>query len=204
MVKKTKVRALQGLVVVAVTAGLVVGTTYLLQESDRPEQQPVPEATPAKPDQDGARVRQNLLTSSSQKLNLTPVRGVWGVLMERGYAKGIATVVALTDGTANMYISTGGSVSGGRAYAPARTAAQALCQQAAESLAELQPTKDFPAPAKGAVRFYVLTDGGVRTVEHDLLNAHRDAGEDKLAPLFAAGDALLDALKAATSKGYIR
>jgi hypothetical protein len=203
MVKKTKVRALQGLLVVVVTAGLVVGTTYLLEQSDRSDQH-VPEATPVSPAQDASKVRQNLLTSSAQKLGLTPVRGVWGVLMERGYAKGIATVVALTDGTADMYISTGGSVTGGRAYAPARTAAQALCQQAADALDELQPAKDFPAPAKGAVRFYVLTDGGVRTVEHDLLNARRDAGEDKLAPLFAAGDAVLDAIKAATSKGYIR
>jgi hypothetical protein len=203
MVKKTKVRALQGLLVVVVTAGLVVGTTYLLEQSDRSDQH-VPEATPVSPAQDASKVRQNLLTSSAQKLGLTPVRCVWGVLMERGYAKGIATVVALTDGTADMYISTGGSVTGGRAYAPARTAAQALCQQAADALDELQPAKDFPAPAKGAVRFYVLTDGGVRTVEHDLLNARRDAGEDKLAPLFAAGDAVLDAIKAATSKGYIR
>jgi hypothetical protein len=203
MVKKTKVRAAQGLLVVAVTAGLIVGTTYLLQESDRTEQHPV-ESAPGSSGEDGAKVRRNLLASSAEKLHLTPVRGVWGVLMERGFAKGVATVVALTDGTADMYISTGGSVSGGRAYAPARAAAHRLCEQAADSLPDLQPAKEFPSPTKGGVRFYVLTESGVRTAEHDLLNARPDAGADKLAPLFAAGDALLDALKEATSKGYIR
>jgi hypothetical protein len=202
MVKKTRVRAAQGLLVAAVTVGLVVGTTYLLQESDRSDQ-PLPEAGPT-PQQDSAKVRQDLLTSSGRKLGLTPVRGVWGVMMERGFAKGVATVVALTDGTASMHISTGGAVTGGKAYAPARKAAQRLCQEAADSLTELKPTKDFPPPAKGGVRFYVLTEGGVLTVEHDLLHASADAGPDKLAPLFAAGDALLDALKEATSKGYIR
>src|SRR5204862_8184978 len=119
----------------------------------------VPESAPAAPEKDGAQVRQELLGSSAEKMGLTPVRGVWGVLMERGYAKGVATAVALTDGTASMYISTGGSVTGGKLYAPARAAAQKLCEQAAESLKALQPAKEFPPPAKGRVRFYVLADG---------------------------------------------
>jgi hypothetical protein len=148
-------------------------------------------------------MRQELLTSSAQRMGLTTERGVWGVLMERGYAKGVATVVALTDGTASMYISTGGSVTGGKRYTPARAAAQTLCQKAADVLAEAQPTKEFPSPAKGRVRFYVLADGGVRAIERDILPS-REAGADAAAPLVAAGDALLDALRDATSKGYIR
>ena len=112
MVKTTRIRAAQGLLVVAVTAGLVVGTTYILQQSDGPVRH-VPESAPAALEKDGAQVRQELLGSSAEKMGLTPVRGVWGVLMERGYAKGVATVVALTDGTASLYISTGGSVTGG-------------------------------------------------------------------------------------------
>jgi hypothetical protein len=196
------VRATQGLLVVAVTAALVVGTMYLLQESDgAPPRQPEP--APFAPADDGSKLRDDLLRSSPEKMGLTPVRGVWGVLMERSYAKGVATVVALTDGTASMYISTGGALTGGKAFAPARTAAQMLCEQAADSLDKTLPAKDFAPPAKGRVRFYVLAKGGVRALERDILPS-RDAGPDPAAPLVEAGDALLAALKEATSKGYIR
>jgi hypothetical protein len=203
MVKRTRIRAAQGLLVAAVTAGLAVGTTYLLQQSDESPAH-VPEPAPVAPEADGAKLRQDLLTSSAEKLGLTPVRGVWGVLMERGYAKGVATVVALTDGTASMHISKGGAVTGGKLYAPARAAAQRLCQQAADVLRDLQPAKEFPPPTKNRVRFYVLAEGGVRTVERDIVLVGHDAGTDPLAPLVEAGDALLEALKEATSKGYIR
>lgn len=200
---------MKGLLITLAAAAAVVGAFYLFNQEEEPQTvgHETLSAPGAETSDGGTTLRDQLLHAPPQQLGVTPVRGVLGVLMERGYAKGVATVVALTDGTASMYISTGGSVTGARAYAPARAAAQRLCQAAADSLGETKPATDFPSPAKGRVRFYVLTETGVRTAEGDILQPTHpaaDAGRDPLASLVAAGDALLDALREATSKGYIR
>ncbi len=214
---------MKGLLVVAVTAALGVGFFYLLNESSEPHGVPPGEASSAAGRRATRRpalaqgigsiasqasgegsLRDRLLHATAQQMGVTPVRGVWGVVMERGYAKGTATIIALRDGTASLSLSTGGSVVGGKAYAPAHAAALKLCEQAADALAETISTHEFPSPAKGRVRFYVLTTNGVRVAEGDILAHATDGGHDALAPLIAAGDAVLDGLREATSKGLIR
>jgi hypothetical protein len=199
---------MKGLLISAATAALVVGGVYLLSKTDEPGGVPPGEAPVRAPETlpsaDLASPRDRLLRSTSEQNGVTPVRGVWGVLMERGYTKGVATVIALADGTASLYVGTGASVLGGRTYAPAHEAAQRMCAQAADVLGATASTQAFPPPAKGRERFYVLTADGVRVAERDLLATARDAGRDALAPLAAAGEAVLDALKEGTSKGLIR
>jgi hypothetical protein len=196
---------MKGFLVSLATAALVMLGAYVLHESNerdaasqgREHAGEVPLAP------ESGSLRNQLLHATAQQSGITPIRGgVWGVIMERGYAKGNATVVALADGTASLYLSTGASVVGGKAYPPAHAAALQLCAQAADSLGETVATKEFPTPAKGRVRFYVLTGDGVRAAEGDIFA--RDGGRDALAPLLAAGDAVLDGLKEATSKGFIR
>jgi hypothetical protein len=207
VVKTKRVRAAQALLVVVVTAALVVGTYYFLERSNQDpiafheaEPEPVTEAQKS-----GAALREELLHASAAKLKLTPERGVWGVLMERGYAKGVATFVALVDGTASLYTSSGGAAVGGKAYTPARAAALKLVARAADALAATSPAKDFPKPAAGRVRFYVLAEGGVRTAEVDAAPGHADGGaEGPLAAQLAAGDELVAGLQEATSKGIVR
>ncbi|HVZ71831.1 MAG TPA: hypothetical protein VHJ20_05590 [Polyangia bacterium] len=152
----------------------------------------------------GVSLRDELLRSTATEVHVKPLRHVWGVLMERGYTKGTATVVALTDGTASLYIPAGGAVTGAQAYAPSRLAALRLCDSAADALGDAVPTLEFPPPAKGRVRFYILTEDGVRLLDGPLSGGGADGGLDKLAPLKEAGDALLDALKEATTRGMIR
>jgi len=195
---------MKGLLITALTAALVVGAVYVLEAKDDPASiAGQGGAVPIEPESGGS-PRERLLHASAQELGLTPARGVWGVLMERGYAKGVATIVALTDGTASMYLSTGGAGVVGSSYAPARLAALKLCEQGADSLRETAPTHDFRPPAKGRVRFYVLTTDGVHVAEDDLLAPAKDGGPDVLAPLMEAGDAVLEQLRDATSKGLIR
>jgi hypothetical protein len=196
---------MKGLLITALTAALVVAGVYVLEAKDDPAGVAPGQAgsVPTAPESGGS-PRERLLHASAQELGLTPARGVWGVLMERGYAKGVATIVALTDGTASMYLSTGGAGVVGSSYAPARLAALKLCEQGADSLRETAPTHDFRPPAKGRVRFYVLTTDGVHVAEDDLLAQPKDGGRDVLAPLMEAGDAVLEQLKDATSKGLIR
>jgi hypothetical protein len=65
-------------------------------------------------------------------------------------------------------------------------------------------THEFPPPAKGRVRFYVLALDGVHVAEGDIVPRPQDDGRGALAPLLAAGDAVIEELKDATSKGLIR
>ena len=194
---------MKGLLVTLATAALVVAAIYVLEKQNaEPPPAEVAGQVPLAP-QTGS-LRDQLLHATAQQMGVTPVRGVWGVVMERGYAKGIATIVALEDGTASLSLSTGGSVVEGRAYPPAHAAALKLCEQAADSLSETVKTHDFPSPTKGRVRFYVLTSDGVRVAEDGIVPKGAANARDPLAPLLAAGDAVLDGLKEATSKGVIR
>jgi hypothetical protein len=223
----------KGLLLTAATAALVVGALYLLKLGEAPQGVPPGEAdglphlrgdegaggkagkggaTGAAQEASGGSqeaggafsLRDRLLHMSAKEAGVEPVRGVWGVVMERGYAKGVATVIALADGTASLYLSNGGSVVGGKEYPPARLAARKLCEQAADSRDQTLATHEFPRPAQGRVRFYVLAADGVRGADGDLLAHLRDGSHDALAPLMAAGDAVVDALKDATSKGVLR
>ncbi len=203
----------RGWIITTVTAVFFVVAVYAFQKVQGQGESPreggegpsLGAASGALPGADGGTsLRDELLHATAAQIGVMPLRHVWGVLMERGYKKGVATVVALTDGTASMYISAGGAVTGGKAYGPARLAAVRLCDQAADVLGDLIPAVEYPAPAKGRVRFYVLTDGGVRTAEGDISGGAKDGEPDKLGPLDEAGDALLEALRDATSKGFIR
>jgi hypothetical protein len=210
----------KGFLLTAATALVVVGALYLLKVS---EQQGVPPDQAAGPTIRGdepagagrgagespqgpaeSPLRDRLLHISAKEAGVEPVRGVWGVVMERGYAKGVATVIALADGTSSLHLSNGGAVVGGKEYPPARLAARKLCEQAADSLGATLATQEFPRPAQGRVRFYVLTTDGVRGAEGDLMAHLRDGGRDALAGLEKAGDAVVDALKDATAKGVLR
>ena len=217
---------MKGFLLTAATALLVVGALYLLKVSD---QQGPPAGEAAGPtirgDEpaggaggsarrasgagpqgagEGFPLRERLLHISAKEAGVEPVRGVWGVVMERAYAKGVATVIALADGTSSLHLSNGGAVVGGKEYPPARLAARKLCEQAADSLGATLATQEFPRPTQGRVRFYVLTTDGVRAAEGDLLAHLRDGGHDTLAGLEKAGEALVDALKEATTKGVLR
>jgi hypothetical protein len=216
---------MKSVLLTAATAALVVGALYLLKLSEPQGVAPGEpagearirgdEATPGaggaavkgsqgSQDSAGSPLRDRLLHLSAKEAGVEPIRGVWGVVMERGYAKGIATVIALADGTASLHLSNGGSVVGGKEYPPARLAARRLCEKAADSLGGLLATQEFPRPAQGRVRFYVLTTDGVLAGDGDLLAHLRDGGRDALGGLEEAGDAVVDALKDATNKGVLR
>jgi hypothetical protein len=109
----------------------------------------------------------------------------WGVLMDWGVPAGSATVVAMADGNASIYLSSGGAfLGGGQSHDSIRNAAK----QAVEAAEGVQPlmhlTNEYPLPARGHVTFYLLTDSGVFTAS---------ASEDELrthsSPYYKLGDA---------------
>jgi hypothetical protein len=132
-------------------------------------------------------LRNQILQGSRATFNLpqtTPTQP-WGVVMDWGVTEGLATAVALSDGTASIYLSSGGGYIGGQAHDSIRRVAQTTVEIAAEFQPQMQATSTFPLPKQGEVIFYILTDSGVFTasVPEQELRTHRH-------PLWKLGDAV--------------
>jgi hypothetical protein len=122
-----------------------------------------------------------------------PEAPVWGILMETGYPEATATLLALSDGTTSLYLSSGGGVIGGHAHQSVRQANAALLETANQYYEHLKPSESFPLPATGQAFFYVLTDSGVLSGggrEDDLGHGRRP-----LSPLFHAGHQVITQLR---------
>jgi hypothetical protein len=132
-------------------------------------------------------LRNMMLQSSRVKFGIAPgskPTQPYGVLMDWGVETGSATVVAIADGTASVYLSSGGGfLGGGQSHESIRGAAKRTVELADEVQPLMQPTTTYPLPKRGQVIFYVLTDSGVFTAgaSEDDLRGHRS-------PLFKLGD----------------
>ncbi len=145
--------------------------------------QPVPE-----PAEVVKELRSKVLALSPSDLGIAPTTQhprVWGVLMEMGLPEGLATLVALGDGTVSLYLGHGGSAIGGGAHAHVRQTAESMLTLAEQHLDQLAPAHAYPLPEVGRVKFYVLTFSGTLAADAD----EDDVGERKhtLSPLFYAG-----------------
>jgi hypothetical protein len=106
------------------------------------------------------------------------------VLMDWGIPAGTATVAAYADGTASVYLSSGGGyIGGGQSHASIRDAAMKTVEIAGELKSFLHPATTYPLPERGQVTFYVRTDAGVltATVPEEDLRTHQS-------PLYTLGD----------------
>jgi hypothetical protein len=105
--------------------------------------------------------------------------------METGFPEGSFTLVALSDGNASIYLSSGGGSIGGGGHETIRKAARAMVALAAKFQPQAAATKEFPLPKNGQTIFYLLTDSGAFTTNAP----ERDLGEDRhpWSPLFQTG-----------------
>jgi hypothetical protein len=163
---------------------------------------PESQATPSPADSQAAEavkgLREKLLTSSADDLGLSAKDAkakVWAVLMEVGFPEAVSTIVSIRDGTASVYTSTGGGILGGYS---AQEQAKRFVVEAEKHVAGMKPTKSFPYPEVGRMKFYVLTKDGVYTAE---------AGEDELvkgqhtlSPLFWAANDVITGLRIANER----
>jgi hypothetical protein len=82
----------------------------------------------------------------------------------------------MTDGSASVYLSSGGGYLGGIGQEPIRKAAQHAVDAAREVQSKMKPAGNYPLPEQGQVTFYVLTDSGVltATTTQQSLSTHQD------------------------------
>jgi hypothetical protein len=116
-------------------------------------------------------LRDAALSTPRSKIGLPPAATPatpWGVVMDWTTANGIATVVALSDGTASIYLSSGGGfIGGGQSKEAVSNAAKQAVLVAASCQPQALPTTTFPLPEGKQVIFYLLTDKGVFTASGD-------------------------------------
>ncbi len=118
---------------------------------------------------------------ASKPSNFGP-NGLWGVLMETAYPKGVATMVAVADGSVSVDFSKGGGILGLGGHEGPRRAASSLLEFAPRFSGQCKPTTEFPLPSVGNTRFYLIGPTTTFTAEA----SETDLGQGRLAlsPLF--------------------
>jgi hypothetical protein len=119
------------------------------------------------------------------RLNNLPDDSVHSVLMDWAVANGTATVLAAVDGTASVYLSSGGGyLGGGQKYPAIREAALQAVHLATKLFWEFAPTEKTDLPLGGNVFFYLTTNKDLRIA---MANEETlKAGSDPLSALGAA------------------
>jgi hypothetical protein len=147
------------LIAIGLAVLFVVSVSFLLRARSKKQAQTRPDVY------DGLRAQVLKGTRSSFDLAPTSAPMVpWGVVMDWGVSEGSATVVALSDGHASIYLSSGGGYLGGsQSHESIRSAAQTAVATAEEFQPQMRSTNTFPLPHRGEVIFYLLTDAGVFT-----------------------------------------
>jgi hypothetical protein len=107
------------------------------------------------------RLREHMLTSKLQNYESGAVQKA---LMDWHVTNGTVTVLAGADGSASMYLSSGGGfIGGGQGYPELREAAQRAIGIAIELKSRFKKTENFDLPQRENVVFFITTDDGVYT-----------------------------------------
>ena len=127
------------------------------------------------------KLRTNALTAASDRERpLDPHAPILVVLMEMGMSDAVATFACFRDGTASLYLSTGGGVIGGGEHESVRSACLEMMsltnKYAQDFIAACTRVSTFPFPAEGEVFFYLVTGAGVYQAQcrEDALEEQRD------------------------------
>ena len=114
----------------------------------------------------------------------------WGVVMDWPVSNGMATIVALSDGSASVYLSTGGGYIGGQGHERIKSAAQEMVAVASRLQPSMQAARgSFALPGEGETTFYVMTDSGVFTAT--LADSDLHGHQHPLTQLFERGQQVI-------------
>jgi len=129
-----------------------------------------------------------------------PEGDLYGVFMEIGMSNGIATLVALGDGTISLYLSNGGGFLGvGEKDGPAKSAHR-FATTAMRFVEGMPICRDASCARDGEIKFFVLIDGAVRCATESTQVLRQ--GGHPLSPLFRAGHALLTEVRRVHPDGW--
>lgn len=162
---QTSKSTMTAIVVVAMVTQLTAGLPLLKAQSTKG---PLPP-----PDEVYQGIRRMALQATRSRVRIPPLTSPidlpptaspttpWGVVMDWAVGNQTATLVAFSDGSANIYLSVGGGFAGGGE--PMRKIARRAVAVAADAQPKMKLTNFYPLPHGNEVFFYLLTDAGVFT-----------------------------------------
>jgi hypothetical protein len=140
-------------------------------------------------------LRNRILTAKPTDIGLEPAPNeIWGVLTEMRLLKGVATLVALADGTVSLYFSDGRGFIGLGPHPGPRRVGQELIALAQSFVDAFSPTTHFPLPELGFMRFYLLS--GACVLESEAREDDLGRGGHPLWPLFQKANELTAEIRA--------
>jgi hypothetical protein len=131
---------------------------------------------------------------TSEQVGLPDDQELIALMMESGLDGGVATLVAVADGTVSLYLSSGGGVIGAGEHPSVRETARHWLDFAAPLIEELQPVEDPAPPPEGTTQFVAVTATGVRSsvpAPDDRLGSQ----EDSYGALFRGGHDVITAIR---------
>jgi hypothetical protein len=142
-------------------------------------------------------LRDLALKASPAEFGMSPDESkviAYGILMETGYPKATVTLTSYVSGDASLYFSMGGGIIGGIGHESVRIAAKKFVDSAQRFLTNMNQASEFPSPAVGKTRFYVITNrgiyGSVEFLENDLGNR-----KSAFSPLFYDGQNVISEIR---------
>lgn len=158
----------------------------------------MPASTPGNrpsPGETTAELRSRALTVRSVDIGIPSTTGVWGVVMDTTLDNGgWFTAVSFADGTASLYLSTGGGVIGGGFHDDVKAAAVEAAETATLLIEHFSPTTPLAPPAAGTIRLYVKT-GDRLLVSKEASQTDLAERRDALSDLFYAMHGVIAALR---------
>ena len=127
-----------------------------------------------------------------------PERRVYGALLDWGLDSATATVFALDDGTASLYLSSGGGIIGGGSHYSVRDAARAFVGSFEPFLDDMEPDADGATPPGGTTDLRALTLAGRLRVRGPTGAFGRR--QHPMSEAFDAGQALIAQLRQVAEK----
>ena len=121
----------------------------------------------------------------------------YGVIMDVGLSKGIATIASFRTGDASLYGSGGGAILGGINHKNVADASKEFVNVSGSYVQYMEKVSDYPLPQKGEIIFYVLTRDGVYMGKDTDTNLSE--GKSRFSPLFVAGNNLITEIRKTTS-----
>jgi hypothetical protein len=146
-------------------------------------------------------LRLRALSTPAKEFGIAPTNEfprTYAVLIDFPIDQITATIVSLSDGSSSLYTTSTFGIIGGGFHEKVKTAATHLIAASDKFFEEAKPTKHFPYPAQGKVRFYLVSFTGVREIETDL--SAIESNQSKYASLFWLGQEVLTQLRLATEK----
>ena len=141
-------------------------------------------------------IRLKVLSTPPSKMSRTPTPEyphVEAIIMDWPLQDVIMSVMASSAGDGSIYTTGTFGLLGGIKYETARNAAKSFVKVGEKYYSDAVPTRDFPYPQKGHVRFYFICYDGVRMIDTDASSLSSANG--KYSDLFAEAQKEISALR---------